>query len=58
MTSVRDRWKVGGSKARQWAEALKGPARQATFWGQSSKWSLGRMWLGRMRQSVMAMAED
>ena len=58
MASVRDRWKVDGSKARQWAEALKGPARQAAFRGQSSRWSLRRMWLGRMRRSVMAIMED
>ena len=56
--SMWDRWKVGGSKARRWAEALKGPTQQAVFRGQSSRWNHRRMWLGRLRWPVMAIVED
>ena len=44
---------MGGSKARQWAGALQGPAQQAAFQAQSSRWSLKRVQLGGLRWPVM-----
>ena len=56
--NVFDRRKVGGRKAKRGAEALNGPTRLTVFRGQSSRWSLGRVWLGRMRWPAMELLED
>ena len=58
MAIMCDRGRIRSSKARQWAEALKGPMWPAAFQGQSSSWGLGRMWLRRLRQLVMVLMED
>ena len=49
-------------RRRQQGEAVGGgpggAGAASCFPGQSSRWSLGRMWLGRIRRLVMAIVED